>query len=429
MSDAKSIRTGEELDFQKLAAFLGEKLPKKTDDLQVSQFPAGASNLTYCVKFGDEEYVLRRPPFGNRVKSAHDMSREFKVLSKLSRVYKPAPKPILYCDDESIIGSEFYMMERRRGLIIRGKLPSPIAQAETRPRGSVQKGDNHPDAETAPPLLNKEGSSGSRQLVPEAVATGRNPTVMEGEYKSAQESPRSNAETLTPVRVQNLENSHADQINVCESFIANLADLHSIDYKAAGLGDLGKPEGYTKRQVEGWTKRYQKAKTDEHASLEKVIVWLNQHIPDDDPPGLVHNDYKFDNVMLNPNDLTEIVAVLDWEMATIGSPLMDLGTTLAYWMSKDYGEEMLSMPFNPRVLMENISREELVQMYTEKSGRDVSNIVYYYVFGTFKVAVIAQQIYYRYAKGFTRDKRFANFNYFVKRLGEIGFSAINENKI
>ena len=359
MSDTKPIRSGEELDEIKLAEYLGHELSDIKGEIEISQFPAGASNLTYCLKLGDKEFVLRRPPFGNEVKSAHDMSREFNVLSKLSKVYDPAPKPLLYCEDENIIGSEFYLMERKKGLIIRGTLSEP-----------------------------------------RAVATG-----------------------LT------LETSQDNRRAVCDTFIKNLADLHALDYEAAGLGDFGKPVGYTKRQVEGWTGRYFNAKTDEHPTLEKAIKWLNENIPKDDPPALVHNDYKFDNVMLNPEDLTEIVAVLDWEMTTIGSPLMDLGTTLAYWMSKEAGEEMLSMPFNPRILMEHVSREELVEMYAEESGRDALNIVYYYVFGTFKVAVIAQQIYYRFVKGFTKDERFAGFGFLVEKLGKFALNAAQKNSI
>ncbi len=349
MSDTKPIRQGEELNIENLSEFLRDKFG--TGKISIEQFPSGNSNLTYCVKIGETEYVLRRPPFGNQVKSAHDMSREFNVLAKLSAVYNPAPKPLIYCDDESVIGSEFYLMERRNGLIIRGKSP------------------------------------------------------------------------------QSLENSPELQRKVCESFIENLANLHSLDYKKIGLENLGKPEGYATRQVEGWTKRYFNAKTDEHFELEKSIEWLNANIPESHGATLVHNDYKFDNIMLNPNDLTEIVAVLDWEMTTIGEPLMDLGTSLGYWMSKEVGEQMLSMPFNPRVLMENISRAELVEIYAEKSGRDVSEMLFYYVFGTFKIAVIAQQIYYRYAKGFTQDKRFATFNHFVNALGKIALQAIRTGEI
>ncbi len=351
MSDTKPIRHGEELNEANLQAFLRENLNVNTDEIEILQFPSGSSNLTYCIKIGETEYVLRRPPFGNQVKSAHDMSREFNVLSKLSAVYQPAPKPLVFCDDEAIIGSEFYLMERRNGLIIRGKSP------------------------------------------------------------------------------ESLENSPELQRKVCESFIENLVNLHALDYKKIGLENLGKPEGYATRQVEGWTKRYFNAKTDEHFELETAIEWLNANIPASDGATLVHNDYKFDNVMLNPENLTEIVAVLDWEMTTIGEPLMDLGSSLAYWMSKDTGAELLSMPFNPRVLMENITRSELVEMYEQKSGKQVSDILFYYVFGTFKLAVIAQQIYFRYKKGFTQDKRFATFNHFVGSLGKIAAQAIERGKI
>lgn len=351
MEDTKPIRQGEELNAENLANFLRKNLEVKTDEIEISQFPGGSSNLTYCIKIGADEYVLRRPPFGNQVKSAHDMSREFNVLSKLSEVYKPAPKPLIYCADENVIGSEFYLMERRNGLIIRGKSP------------------------------------------------------------------------------EILENAQDLRKKVVESFIENLVELHSLDYKKIGLESLGKPEGYAKRQVEGWTKRYFNAKTDEHSEIEKCIEWLNGNIPNSHGAALIHNDYKFDNVMLNPNNLTEIVAVLDWEMTTIGEPLMDLGSSLAYWMSKENGEAMLSMPFNPRILMENISRQELVEIYKEKSGKPVSDIVFYYVFGTFKLAVIAQQIYFRYKNGFTKDKRFATFNYFVNSLGKIALNAIEKQNI
>jgi aminoglycoside phosphotransferase (APT) family kinase protein len=360
MKETAAARKGEELNDERLRSFLGSKLGLKTDEIEILQFPAGSSNLTYLIKIDGVEYVLRRPPFGNTVKSAHDMNREFTVLSKLSVVYLPAPKPILFCDDESVIGSDFYLMERRNGLIIRGSFAKARASARAK---------------------------------------------------------------------HDLENSQDFRIDVCRSFIQNLAELHSLDYKAAGLGDLGHPEGYARRQVEGWTKRYFAAKTDEWPELESAIAWLNDNIPAESEASLVHNDYKFDNIMLDPNDLTQITAVLDWEMVTVGDPLMDLGTTLGYWMSREAGEEMLNMPFNPRVLMENISRQELVEMYASASGRDVSNILFYYVFGTFKIAVIAQQIYSRYVKGFTSDARFSGFDKFVAALGKIAWNAPVAGKI
>lgn len=371
MSETAQIRDGETLDTERLSAWLIPHLGDAKGPLEIEQFPAGSSNLTYLIRFGSDEYVLRRPPAGNTVKTAHDIRREFDVLSKLSVVYPPAPKPVLFCDDESVIGSEFYLMERRHGLIIRGR----TGQYRPRERVAESRGEN----------------------------------------------------SLTKQRT--LENSDDLRHKVCESFIQNLADLHSLDYKAAGLGELGKPVGYCRRQVEGWTQRYFAAKTDEHPHLEAVIKWLNDNVPTESGASLVHNDYKFDNIMLDPEDLTKITAVLDWEMVTVGDPLMDLGTTLGYWMSAEAGEEMLNMPFNPRVLMENISRQDLVEMYADASGRDVSNILYYYVFGTFKIAVIAQQIYTRFVKGFTQDKRFANFDKFVAALGVIGDRAIQKQSL
>lgn len=356
-SETMAVRKGEELNLDSLRDFLVDRLGSTTIDLTVEQFPAGSSNLTYLIRIGVEEFVLRRPPYGNTVKTAHDMHREFSVLSKLSAVYAPAPTPLLFCDDETIIGSGFYLMERRHGLIVRGKFPWTFS-------------------------------------------SGLDPAT-----------------------------SQKARLAIARSFIRNLADLHNLDYAAAGLGTLGHSEGYNRRQVEGWTKRYFAAKTDEHPELESTIGWLNKNIPAEFGTSLIHNDYKFDNVMLDPNDLTRITAVLDWEMVTVGDPLMDLGTTLGYWMSADAGEEMLNMPFNPRVLMENISRCELVEMYAEALGRKLPDMLFYYVFGTFKIAVICQQIYARFVKGFTKDKRFAGFGTFVGRLGQIAERAIQTGQI
>lgn len=353
MSDeTKIVRQGEELNEANLSEFLLEQLNLTATEIEIRQFPAGSSNLTYLVKISDKDFVLRRPPFGNQVKTAHDMSREFRVLEKLSKIYAPAPKPLLFCVDESIIGSQFYLMERKRGVILRGCVPDAL-----------------------------------------------------------QDSPEL-------------------QKAVCESFIDNLARLHNLDYKSVGLGDFGKPEGYVQRQTTGWIERYFRAKTDECLEIEQTIEWLLANIPAaSNRAALVHNDYKFDNVMLNPNDLPQIIGVLDWEMATIGEPLMDLGTTLGYWMDKQSPEFMLSQPFNPRVLMESFSRRELAERYAEKTGADISNLLFYYVFGMFKIAVIVQQIYFRYRQGFTKDERFANFNHFVSALGKIALRAIETETV
>ena len=349
--DTIPIRRGEELNTIELSAYLTEHFDLSSGDLRIEQFASGASNLTYLLTIDGRDLVLRRPPFGNTVKTAHDMRREFDVLSKLSMVYSPAPKPLMFCGDESVIGSEFYLMERRHGLILRGEVP---------------------------------------QIVEDSLTTQR---------------------------------------SVCDSFIANLASLHDVDHRDAGLAELGKPDGYVRRQIEGWSKRYFAAKTDEHSELEHAIRWLQNDMPGESGIAIVHNDYKFDNVMLDPNDLSSINTVLDWEMVTVGDPLMDLGTTLGYWMSKDAGVEMMKMPFNPRVLMENVSRTDLAAMYAEHSGRDISHILFYYVFGTVKIAVIAQQIFARFKKGLTLDGRFAHFDIFVKTLGRIALRAIDAKQI
>jgi aminoglycoside phosphotransferase (APT) family kinase protein len=292
------------------------------------------------IRLGDRELVLRRPPFGNRVKTAHDMGREYRILSRLCRVYEPAPCPVLFCEDESILGAPFYLMERRRGIILRRPPPA--------------------DQPLAPDTVRRLG----------------------------------------------------------EALVGNLARLHAIDYEAAGLGDIGKPAGYVERQVSGWTRRYRDAQTADLAGLERAAAWLDANRPGESGVTLVHNDYKFDNLVLDPADLTRIVAVLDWEMATIGDPLMDLGTTLAYWIEPEDLEPLRRFLVGPTTLPGSLTRHEVADRYGQVTGRDVSNMLFYYAFGLFKVAVIAQQIYARYVRGATRDPRFAALGPVVEALGE-----------
>lgn len=347
--ETQQVRPGEELDCSQLENYLIQKFPNITGPLVIRQFPGGASNLTYLIEFGDREMVLRRPPFGNQVKSAHDMGREYRVLSKLHEVYFPAPRPLIYCEDDSVLGAPFYAMERRRGVILR----------------------NRPDN---PPL------------------------------------------------------DSSTQKQICESLVRNLADLHRIDFVAAGLGDLGRPEGYARRQVEGWTKRYYTAQTDEHPELDLTIKWLNENLPATHDAAIVHNDYKFDNIVLDPNDLTRIIGVLDWEMCTIGDPLMDLGTTLGYWIQGDEKEMEGFIKYSPTALPGSLTRRELAEKYAEIAGRDLSKMLFYYTFGLFKIAVIIQQIYARYVKGYTQDQRFANNDRRVALLGQACARAIDTGR-
>lgn len=330
---AAPVRKGEELDVAALEAYLNNHLPAG-GRLEVLQFPHGYSNLTYLLRLGQQELVLRRPPFGADIKSAHDMGREYRILRALWPVYPRVPRPLLYCEDESVLGAPFYVMERLHGVILRTEAP----------------------------------------------------------------------EGLTPVRMR----------RVCEAALEALVELHSLDYAKAGLADLGRPEGYVERQVRGWTERYQKARTEEVPGMEQAMAWLPAHLPQPQPAALIHNDFKYDNLMFDPG-LEQVVAVLDWEMATLGDPLMDLGTTLAYWAEADDPAGLRG--FGLTHLPGNYRRAELVAAYAERTGRDVSGILFYYVFGLFKVGVIMQQIYARYQKGLTQDTRFAILIHLIREVG------------
>jgi aminoglycoside phosphotransferase (APT) family kinase protein len=331
-------RSGEELDLEKLEGFLRTHFAGPTGYISVRQFRSGHSNLTYLVRLSDREFVLRRPPFGSKVKTAHDMGREFRVLSKLHDVYPPAPQVLLYCEDESVLGAPFYLMEPISGVIIRSTVPAGV--------------------DFSPAIAKK----------------------------------------------------------VSESFIDNLARLHSVDYAAAGLGDLGKPQGYLERQVRGWIERYHAAKTQDFPGIEKIISWMQQHLPADSGATLIHNDYKYDNVVLDAGDITKIAGVLDWEMCTIGDPLSDLGTALAYWIEPGDPEDLRAIRWAPTDAPGTLSRAELAQRYAEKTGRAVSHISFYLAFAYFKIAVIVQQIYFRYQQGLTKDERFAAMPTLVETL-------------
>jgi aminoglycoside phosphotransferase (APT) family kinase protein len=324
------IRPGEELDLVKLEPYLRRQFPGDEGELLVRQFPSGHSNLTYSLSLGARELVLRRPPFGSKVKSAHDMSREFRVLSKLHSVYAPAPEVLHYCDGESVIGAPFYIMKPIHGIILRRHVPRAL----------------HFPAEKA------------RRL--------------------------------------------------SEAFVDNLIRLHRVDYAAVGLSDLGKPEGYLERQVRGWTERYYGSKTHDYPEVEKIVAWMQEHLPSTRGVSLIHNDYKYDNVVLDSNDITTIVGVLDWEMSTIGDPLADLGTTLAYWVDAADPEELQRNRWGPTNVPGSLTRAEIVERYAQKTGSDPSQIAFYLAFARFKLAVIVQQIYYRYHQGLTKDERFAS---------------------
>jgi aminoglycoside phosphotransferase (APT) family kinase protein len=216
---------------------------------------------------------------------------------------------------------------------------------------------------------------------------------------------------------------------ICEALVDGLVDLHAVDLGGTGLSDFGHPEGYVERQVSGWTGRYFKARTDDLPEVEAAAAWLGEHRPPESGAALIHGDYKYDNLVLDPDDLGRVVAILDWEMATVGDPLMDLGTSLGYWVDPDDAAEIRMLPVGPTLMPGNLSRRQVVERYAERSGRDPGNALFYYVYGLFKVAVIAQQIYKRFKTGHTKDPRFAMMIAGVRLLGRQAARAIDRDRI
>lgn len=334
--DTAPVRAGEEIEIAGLSRYLGQPV-------EVEQFPGGHSNLTYLVRTPQREYVLRRAPLGPVAPKAHDMAREFAVLSAVAPVFRPAPRVYRLCQDASVIGSTFFLMERRHGIILRTSAPPEI-------------------------------------------------TAIPG-Y----------------------------QAKVSQAFLDCLVSLHSIDVSRQPLASLGKPEGFVERQVRGWAERWARAKTEELPEMDGVIKWLSARLPQPGVPSLVHNDYKLDNLMLRADDPGEVEALLDWEMTTLGDPLADFGLALTYWVHAD-------VPGMERITTQPgwATRDALVQEYALRTGRDMSALPYHEVLGVFKLAVILQQIYFRYFNGQTRDGRFQHFDQAVARLARTAARLVEE---
>lgn len=351
LDQAAPVRQGEALDLAALEAYSHSQFPELgSAALEVLQFPSGHSNLTYLLRLGQRELVLRRPPFGVKIKSAHDMQREYQILAHLAPLYPRVPHPLAYCADETVIGAPFYLMERLKGIILRGARPPGL--------------------------------------------------------------------DLSPLRMQALS----------ENFVNNLVEIHRVDYQTAGLADLGHPQGYIRRQIEGWTQRYTNSRTDDVPDMLRSAAWLAGHLPVESGAALIHNDYKYDNLMLNPLDW-QIIGVLDWEMATIGDPLMDLGTSLGYWTDPDDPPDVQALSFGLTSLPGNLNRRQIAERYARQSGRDLGDICFYYVYGLFKITVIIQQIYARYKAGFTTDERFARLGAVVRILARTAGRAIENGRI
>jgi len=333
-----AVRRGEELDIKAVDQWLKEQRIVLNGTPQVTQYSGGASNWTYRIRYDNRDLILRRPPAGTKAKSAHDMNREYKVQKALKPLYPLVPDMVALCTDESVIGCDFYVMDRIEGVIPRADLPEDL--------------------------------------------------------------------NFTPKKVNQL----------CMNTIDALIALHQVPYQGTDLEDLGKGDGYCRRQVEGWIKRYEKAKTPDVPSFEAIRTWLLNHIPQDVKTCVIHNDWRFDNVILDPEDPTRLIGVLDWEMATLGDPLMDLGCALAYWIQEDDSVLLKSTRRQPTHLKGMFNRKEVVKYYLQKTGLQTDNWNFYEVFGLFRLAAIVQQIYYRYYHKETQNPAFKDFGVFVEAM-------------
>ena len=348
VGDTIAVRPDEKFDLDAVRAYLRGQLPEIE---AVKQFPGGHSNLTYLLRCVDGgEYVLRRPPLGPVAPKAHDMAREFRVLTAVHPVFPLAPQPFLLCEDAAVVGAVFYVMERRRGVVVRRDMPAELV-----------------------------------------------------------------GQAFLPVRIS-------------EAIVDTLVTLHSIDVTAPPLAGLGKPQGFVERQVAGWAERWQRAKTSEVPAIDRVVAWLHARIPPLPRATLVHNDYKLDNVMLAPSDPARVVAVLDWEMATLGDPLVDLGLLLCYWSQAGDPEARRDSISSVTTEPGWFTRAQILERYAARTGADLSNVAFYEAFALFKVAVVLQQIFFRYHRGQTKDARFADFDRRVAGPAEAALEVMqNEN--
>lgn len=351
LDQAKSVRSGEELDIEAVNNWLQMQIQNSNTPLNdhaeiktltgepaVTQYSGGASNWTYCLDYPEKSLILRRAPKGTKAKGAHDMAREYRLQHALKPVYSYVPEMLALCQDSDVIGTDFYIMEKLTGIIPRKNLPKGLSLSESQTR------------------------------------------------------------------------------RLCTNVLDCLIELHQVNIHQTGLDSLGKGEGYTKRQIEGWHKRYQQAKTWNVPSGKYVIDWLKANLPDDEYICLTHNDFRFDNVVLDINEPTKVIGVLDWELATLGDPLMDLGNALAYWVEE--GDDFLanSSRRQPTHLKGMLTRRQVIDYYLERMSEhfgngkqlNVKDFTFYEVYGLFRLAGIVQQIYYRYHHKQTRNPQFKN---------------------
>ncbi len=352
VDQAGELRAEDAFDVAVVDRFLKERVAGLDGLPEVAQFPGGASNLTYLLRYRDRDLILRRPPSGHKAKSAHDVLREARIMAALKPVYPYVPEIVALCDDHALIGCDFYVMERLVGIIPRRDLP---------------------------PGLDLD-----------AAATR----------------------------------------TLCLAVLDKLIELHLVEPAKAGLEGLAKGAGYVRRQVEGWSGRWQQALTDDVAPIPDVVEWLARTMPEGEVAiRLIHNDYRFDNVVLDAHDPLRVIGVLDWEMATLGDPLMDLGGLIAYWVEAGDDASFLARRRQPTHLPGMLTRAEVIAYYGEKTGWSVDDFDFYEVFGLFRLAAIIQQIYKRYDLKQTTNPRFATYGEAANELGQRCQTLIARSKL
>lgn len=341
------VRAGEDLAWDRIEAYLRAHMPVPLEGrMEVLQFPGGSANLTYMLRFGEDEFVLRRPPFGRIAPGAHDMKREHKVLSRLWKYFDRAPRSYLLCEDHDVAGADFFVMERRKGVVI-------------------------------------------YETIPDAM-------------------------------------KHHDNVvhRVSFALIDAMADFHLLNPEECELGDLGRPEGFVKRQVEGWNKRWQLAKLEDSALFDETYDRLARSMPESPATAFVHNDLKLDNCQFDPENPDRVKSFFDWDMTTLGDPLIDLGTLLGYWpnpgdkvsRSSRAGLEDLGLP----------TREEIAGRYSQRTGVPLEKIAWYEAFALWKTAVVIQQLYTRFVRGETKDERMADKAPRIALLTELAAEVLDD---
>ena len=331
------------IDLAGVSRYLAAHVPGGEGPLTAELIAGGRSNLTYVLTTPGGSWVLRRPPLGHVLPTAHDMTREYRVLSALADTDVPVPRPIALCEDLSVTGAPFYLMERCHGIVVHEELPEGYA----------------PTAE--------------------------------------------------------------DRRRISQALVETLARLHAVDWQAVGLGDFGRPQGYLARQVRRWSEQWERSKTRELPALDRLRGRLSASVPESPPPAIVHGDFRLENTMLDAEDPGRVVAVFDWEMSTIGDPLADVGWMLAMWPQADDPPVYHAAlePILPTTAPGFFTRAELAAAYARRTGRDLTHLDYYTVFGLFKLAVIIEGINARYLAGETRGEGFERFGPQVPLVVEV----------